>query len=143
MHEISVAKGILDRALEAASAHGADSIDAITLEIGRATHVNPDQIVFCLEAIADSTPAEDSTIRIEIVEPVAECECGWRAEPDELDFVSGFAPDVRCPDCGRRADLVQGQECRLASIEIPDPESSREAEGPPASNHDPEPERPT
>ncbi|MBS3760472.1 hydrogenase maturation nickel metallochaperone HypA/HybF [Halodesulfurarchaeum sp.] len=120
MHEISIAKGILDRALEAADAHGADRIDELTLEIGRVTHVNPEQLEFCLEAITESTPAADATIRTQPVEPVAACDCGWRDTPDELALAGGFAPDIKCPECGNRAELVSGRECRLSSIEVPD-----------------------
>lgn len=120
MHEISVASGILDRALSAAEEHGADRIDAVTLEIGRATHVNPDQLVFCLKTVVEGTPAEGATVKTETVEPVAACECGWRDTPEQLDLAIGFAPDVRCPECGDRTELVRGRECRLASIEIPD-----------------------
>ncbi|APE95136.1 hydrogenase maturation nickel metallochaperone HypA/HybF [Halodesulfurarchaeum formicicum] len=120
MHEISIANGILSRAVDAANEHGADRIDALTIEIGRATHVNPEQVVFCLEAIADSTPAAEATIRTETIQPRAECDCGWEGTPESLDLPGGFAPNIRCPDCGQRADLVRGRECRLASIEVPD-----------------------
>ena len=120
MHEISVASGILDRAIAAAEEHGADRIDALTIEIGRATHVNPDQLVFCLEAITEDTPAEGAVVRTETIEPVAACDCGWRDEPNDLGLVGGFAPDVRCPECGDRTELVRGRECRLASIEVPE-----------------------
>lgn len=120
MHEISVASGILDRALSAAEEHGADRIEAVTIEIGRATHVSPDQLVFCLETIAEGTAAERTTVRTEPVEPVAACDCGWRDAPEELDLAIAFAPEVRCPECGDRTELVRGRECRLASIEIPD-----------------------
>jgi hydrogenase nickel incorporation protein HypA/HybF len=92
----------------------------MTLEIGRVTHVNPEQLVFCLEAIAESTPAADATIRTETIDPVAACECGWRDTPRELDLAAGFAPDIKCPSCGSRAELVEGRECRLSSIEVPD-----------------------
>lgn len=128
MHEISVASGILDRAISAAAEHGADRIDAVTLEIGRATHVNPDQLAFCLETIAEGTPAEGATVRTDVVDPVAACDCGWRGEPADLGLVGGFAPDVRCSECGDRTELVRGRECRLASIEIPevDGESGQE-----------------
>ncbi|MDZ7850501.1 MAG: hydrogenase maturation nickel metallochaperone HypA [Halodesulfurarchaeum sp.] len=120
MHEISVAHGILERALRAADEYGAERIDELTLEIGRATHVNPDQLVFCLEAILADTPADGATIRTETVDPIATCDCGFRDEPDELALAAGFAPDVRCPNCGGRAELEQGRECRLASIDVPD-----------------------
>jgi hydrogenase nickel incorporation protein HypA/HybF len=122
MHEISVAHGILERAIAAAEDYGAERIDGVTLEIGRATHVNPDQLVFCLEAIVEDTKAADAAIRTETVEPVATCDCGWEDTPDELALAAGFAPDIRCPNCGGRAELVQGRECRLASIDVPEPD---------------------
>ena len=124
MHEISVAHGVLERAIAAAEDYGADRIDEMTLEIGRVTHVNPDQLVFCLEAIVEDTPAAGATIRTETVEPVATCDCGWRDTPGELSLAAGFAPDVRCPDCGGRAELVQGRECRLSSIDVPESDES-------------------
>lgn len=120
MHEISIAKGILDRALDVAEEHGADRIDELTLEIGRVTHVNPEQLEFCLAAITDSTLAADATIWTEPVEPVAACDCGWRDTPEELELAGGFAPDIKCPVCGSRAELVAGRECRLSSIEVPE-----------------------
>lgn len=129
MHEISIANGILDRALTAAAEHGAERIDEMTLEIGEATHVNPDQLVFCLDAIAESTPAADATIRTESVEPVAACDCGWQDTPDELALAAGFAPDIKCPACGSRAELIEGRECRLTSIDVPEQQATR-AENP-------------
>lgn len=126
MHEVSVAIGILDRALDVADDHGAQRIDSVTIEIGRATHVNPDQVRFCLEALAEDTPAVGATIRTETIEPVAACDCGWRDSPEELDQPGGYAPDLQCPACGTRTALVRGRECRLASIVVPQttPEST-------------------
>ena len=136
MHEISIADGILCRALEAAANHDAERIDALTIEVGRATHVNPEQVVFCLEALAEDTLAASATIHTETIEPVARCECGWEATPADLDLAAGFAPDVRCPECGEQADLVQGRECRLASVEIPEDVSSTDR----PTSRQPEPE---
>lgn len=120
MHELSIASRLLDRALSAADDHGADSVEELTVALGRATHVNPDQLRFCLETAIDGTIAADAAITIERVAPRARCECGWEGEPDGLEGTIAYAPDVRCPDCGDRADLVAGRECRLRSIEVPD-----------------------
>ncbi|MFP4529797.1 MAG: hydrogenase maturation nickel metallochaperone HypA [Halodesulfurarchaeum sp.] len=128
MHEISVAHGVLERALAAAGEYGADRIDEMTLEIGRVTHVNPEQLVFCLEAITEGTPAEGATITTETVDPIATCDCGFHDEPSELNLAAGFAPDVRCPNCGGRAELVQGRECRLASIDVPEQAKSAQSD---------------
>ena len=120
MHELSIASRLLDRALSAAADHGAETVDELTIALGRATHVNPDQLRFCLETAADGTPAADATFSIERIPPRARCDCGWTGEPDRLESTITYAPNVRCPDCGGRATLVEGRECRLRSIGIPD-----------------------
>ncbi len=126
MHELSVAMGIVDRARRAAEEHGAAVVEELTVELGAATHVNPDQLRFCLEVATRETAVEGATITIETVEPLARCGCGWHGEPGGLEAAIGYAPDLRCPDCGGRTALERGRECRLASIEVPDG-----ADGPP------------
>lgn len=120
MHELSIATRLVDRAHSAAHDHGAAEIEELTIALGRATHVNPDQLRFCLETAVDGTIAADAAVIIERVSPRARCDCGWEGETDSLEGTIAYAPDVRCPDCGERADLVAGRECRLRSIEIPD-----------------------
>jgi hydrogenase nickel incorporation protein HypA/HybF len=120
MHELAVAQGIVDRACEAAADHGADQVDEIHLEIGRATHVNPDQLVFCVETVAAETPAADASVEVETVEPAAACDCGWSGTPPTLDDLAVPAPDRTCPDCGARVELTAGDGCRLATIDVPD-----------------------
>lgn len=120
MHELSVASGIVDRALAAADEENADRVDQLTVEVGEATHLNPDQLRFCLETAIEGTVAAEATVTIESVPPVARCACGWRGEPGTLDVAISYAPEVRCPDCGSRTEFEQGRECRLTSIEIPD-----------------------
>ncbi|MFB6084294.1 MAG: hydrogenase maturation nickel metallochaperone HypA [Halorientalis sp.] len=121
MHELTVARRLVDRAVATARDHDADRIDALTVRIGAATHVVPDQIAFCIETIAEGTPAEDATIRFERVPARGECACGWEGELDTLaDTVAG-APDRRCPECGGGVTLTAGTECGLTRIETPDP----------------------
>ena len=119
MHEFSVAHGVVDRAIETAADHGADRVDELVIEVGRATHLNPQQLRFCIEAVAKDTPAGDAAVRIETVDPRARCACGWEGEPAAIDDVGAFVPDPTCPDCGNRIDLTRGRECRLASIDVP------------------------
>ena len=120
MHELSIASGLLDRALTAAHDHGATQIDELTVEVGEATHINPDQLRFCLETAATDTPAAGATISIDTVPASARCDCGWEGTPDALDETIAYAPDVRCPECGVRTSLAEGNGCRLRSIEVPD-----------------------
>ncbi|MFB6128472.1 MAG: hydrogenase maturation nickel metallochaperone HypA, partial [Halorhabdus sp.] len=86
MHEFSIATQVLEAAREAAADHGADTFEGITVSVGEASHVNPDQLETCLEAAADSTITDgELDIELETVAPYAECSCGWSGEPAEID----------------------------------------------------------
>ena len=130
MHELSVAMGIVERALGVAEDHGAERIERLTVELGSATHVNPDQLRFCIETATDGTPAAGATVEIERVAPLARCTCGWEGDPGTLEAAMVYAPDVRCPECGDRTELVRGRECRLAAVELPDEASPTEGPRP-------------
>ncbi len=130
MHELSVAMGIVDRALSAAKDYDAETIERLTVELGSATHVNPDQLQFCIETATDGTPAAGATIEIDRIVPLAQCECGWEGEPATLDEAPVYAPDVQCPRCGDRTDLVRGRECRLAAVELPEESARQESPSP-------------
>lgn len=119
MHELSVAKQLVDLAIETAREHEAKSIDGLTLAIGRATHLNPDQLRFCVQTVADGTPAADADVTVETVAPRARCDCGWTGEPATVDDAVTYVPDPTCPDCGDRVELTRGRGCRLASIDVP------------------------
>ena len=119
MHELSIAEAILDRAREAAADHGTDELDALTVELGTATHINPDQLQFCLETVAETKDLADVSVTMGQVDPVAECDCGWKGEPPSFEGTAASVPAARCPECGSRTEFTQGTECRLSSIEVP------------------------
>ncbi|UWG47168.1 Zn finger protein HypA/HybF [Halanaeroarchaeum sp. HSR-CO] len=120
MHEVSLARALVDRAREAAQEHDAERVDAMTVAVGEATHINPEQLVFTIETVARDTIAADATIEIETVAPVATCACGWEGEPGTLDSTYVVAPNVTCPECGERLTFAAGRECELRSIAVPD-----------------------
>ncbi|WP_135664162.1 hydrogenase maturation nickel metallochaperone HypA/HybF [Halorhabdus rudnickae] len=121
MHEFSIATQVLEAAREAAADHGVDTFEGITVSVGEASHVNPDQLETCLEAAADSTISDgELDIELETVVPYAECSCGWSGEPETIDRALAYAPDLTCPECDARLELARGNECRLMSVTIPD-----------------------
>jgi hydrogenase nickel incorporation protein HypA/HybF len=119
VHELAVAERLVDRATSAARDAGAAEVTALTVELGTATHLVADQVSFCIDAVAEGTPAEGAVVRFDRVKPRGACDCGWTGTLDTLaDTVTGV-PDRRCPDCGGAVDLVAGRECRVTSIEVP------------------------
>ncbi|WP_253737501.1 hydrogenase maturation nickel metallochaperone HypA [Halohasta salina] len=128
MHELSLAEALLDRAAEVAAEHDAETVDALTVELGAATHVNPDQLRFCLETVATATVAADATVDIETVTPRAACDCGWEGEPPSFEGTAAVVPTARCPECGDRTEFVRGKECHLTAVSVPDDAESTTAE---------------
>lgn len=119
MHELSVAEAILDRAREVAADHGASDVEALTVELGAATHVNPDQLRFCIETVAAETLSEVD-VTIETMSARAACDCGWSGDPPTFDGTAAVVPSTRCPECGSGTEFTRGTECRLASIDVPE-----------------------
>lgn len=118
MHELSLATGILDRAIEEANAYDHEGINRLTLEVGKATHINTDQLSDCLSIIAEGTAAAGAKIEIDQLSPRARCACGWEGTPPAVTETYAFAPELHCPRCEERIELVQGRECRLVAIDI-------------------------
>ena len=118
MHELAIASRLLGRALSVADEYDADRIDGLTVAVGEVTHLAPDQLRFCLSAAADGTPAEGATVEIESVPPEGACDCGWRGTPERIDATVA-APRRRCPECGDAIDLVAGDDCDLAAVDLP------------------------
>jgi hydrogenase nickel incorporation protein HypA/HybF len=129
VHELAIADRLLDRALAAAGAADRTRVETLHVALGEATHLVPEQVRFCIRAVAEDTPAEGAAVRIERVPARGECDCGWAGELRSLaDTVAG-APDRRCPDCGTGVSVTAGRECRLTSIDVPaDPDEERPAD---------------
>lgn len=120
MHELAIANRLLDRALTAAEEADVTRVETLHIALGSATHLVPEQVRFCLRAVAEDTPAEGADVQFEQVPARGECDCGWAGELRSLaDTVAG-APDRRCPDCGQSVSVTAGRECRLTSIDVPD-----------------------
>jgi hydrogenase nickel incorporation protein HypA/HybF len=118
MHELTVASRLVDRALSAAAERDAERIDGLTVAVGEATHLAPEQLEFCISAALEGTVAEGAAVSIESVPPTGACDCGWRGEPARVDATVA-APRRHCPECGATIELTAGDDCRLTSIEIP------------------------
>lgn len=80
MHEYSIACEIFEQVLATAQAHEASEVRSVTLEIGRFTHVNPDQLSFCFGVLAEDSIAEGAKLEFRIENPFLECECGYKGK---------------------------------------------------------------
>ncbi len=70
MHELSIAYEILDQVIATATAHGASEVKHVTLQMGRLSHTNPEQLSFCFKVIAEDSIAKDADFVVEMMPPV-------------------------------------------------------------------------
>ena len=110
MHEMSIAQGILDIALDAARGHGA--IKRIKLKVGEMAGVVPESLHFCFSAVAAGTAAEEAKLDIEMMPLKAVCgSCRHEFAVEEYRFV--------CPQCRAvSVDIVSGREMAVEHLEV-------------------------
>jgi hydrogenase nickel incorporation protein HypA/HybF len=127
LHELSIACEILEQVMNTAKAHDATKVKHVTLQMGRLSHTNADQLAFCFNAIADGSIAEDAEFIVEMVPPSLECECGYNGPVDEKQIrenselkseLLAYIAAIECPICGKPAEITGGRGLIIKSIEI-------------------------
>jgi hydrogenase nickel incorporation protein HypA/HybF len=139
LHELSIACEIFDQVIKTAEAYRATEVKQITLQMGRLSHTNPEQLSFCFNAIAQGSIAENADFIIEMVPLSVECECGYAGnldeerENDELTSeLLAYIAAIECPVCGKQAHVTGGRELIIKNIEIETEEDKTEPKTEPA-----------
>ncbi|MEN6338259.1 MAG: hydrogenase maturation nickel metallochaperone HypA [Phycisphaerales bacterium] len=92
MHEATVAQSLIDVILQEAEKRHAKPVGA-KMSCGELNKVNDDSLLFAFEAVAQGTPCEGMTLRIEHKPLQARCKsCGGVFAVD--------ISNIQCPDCG-------------------------------------------
>jgi hydrogenase nickel incorporation protein HypA/HybF len=126
MHELSIATSIVDAVTESAAAYPGARVKEVRLRVGALASVIEDSLQFCWELATEGTPLAGATLVIHKLPVIVHCDaCGVDAE---IEGVQSF----RCPRCGElAADLRQGRELEIDSIELEEPEPKDPANGTP------------
>ena len=120
MHELGMVTGVVESVRQAAEANHADKVLKVSLSVGEMTEAIEDALTFAYEAITDGDPLfSGSKLDITMVPPKSRCvECGHEFTHDRFH--------VMCPECGGFADLIEGKEMRIDSIEVDIPYENEE-----------------
>ncbi len=113
MHELTLVLNIIDIVQEEALRAQAPEIQAIDLEIGKLSAVEPEAFAFAWQQGIKSTLLENASMNIIYVAGKARClECG-------NEFAVEALYDA-CPTCkSYLADIIEGNELRIKSITVP------------------------
>lgn len=114
MHELSIAMGIVDAALEEAQKRGVQ-VSAVHLRLGALSGVVKDALMFSYEVACQDTALEGSQLIVEDVPVMVFCpQC---QEKRTLASVQSFT----CPECGSPTrDVLQGKELEVVALEVQD-----------------------
>ncbi len=117
MHELSIAASIVEAVTESASAYPGARVKEVRLRVGVLASLVEDSLQFCWELATEGSPLAGAALVINKLPVIVHCgACGADAE---IEGVQSF----RCPRCGEpAADLRQGRELEIESIEIEEPE---------------------
>jgi len=112
MHELSIAIGIVEAAMDEAKARNVQ-VNAVHLRLGVLSGVVKDALLFSYEVACQDTPLEGSRLLIEEV-PVTVF-CRGCKEKRVLESVQSFT----CPECGLPTrDVLQGKELEVFALEV-------------------------
>jgi len=112
MHEMALARSIVEIVEEHAVRASAKSVRIIRLSIGALSHVEPRALEFGFEAVAHGTVAEGANLVIE--RPAGKAWCTDCSE--EVGVASRAAP---CPKCGgHKWVLTEGDDMRVVDLEV-------------------------
>ncbi len=126
MHELSIAASIVESVTESASAYPGARVKEVRLRVGALASVVEDSLQFCWELATEGTPLAGAALVINTLPVVVHCDaCG-------ADSVIAGVQSFRCPRCGEiAADLRQGRELEIESIELDEPEPKQPESGAP------------
>ena len=112
MHELSIAKNIVEIASEQAKKNNLTEVDEIEIEVGRLSGVEIEALEFVLEIVTKQTILENSRTIITLIPGLARC----------LICSEEFGTDsfiAQCPECkGFDFQIIQGQELRVKSLNV-------------------------
>lgn len=112
MHELSIAMGIVEAALDEAQKRSVQ-VSVVHLRLGALSGVVKDALLFSYEVACQGTPLEGSRLIVEDIPVVVFCApCGGNRV---LASMQSFV----CPDCGAATmNIVQGKELEVFALEV-------------------------
>ena len=111
MHELSIARSVVDAVEQARAEKSLGPISLVRLRIGRMSGVLPDALRFCWDTATQDTGLAGAVLAVVVTEPQYRCR--------ECNATAPFESEAdRCPDCGAIAlGLDGGTDLVIDSVE--------------------------
>lgn len=112
MHEMALAEGVLQIVEDTVRGEGDVRVKTVVLEIGELSHVMPEAMDFCFEAVVRGSVAEGARLEIHRAPGRAWCHtCATEVRVASLVDA--------CPECGGfKLQVTGGEEMRVKEMEV-------------------------
>ena len=112
MHELSIATDLVNTALKTAQENNAKKVLNVMVEAGELAMVNPEQLEFMFEILAEDNMLKGAKLRIETVPAVGQCpNCGYEGPIEDRYACS-------CPRCSMTLKIKSGRDICLKNMEL-------------------------
>jgi hydrogenase nickel incorporation protein HypA/HybF len=121
MHELSIAEGIIDLAVEEAKKRNSPAVATIKMRLGEFTGVVREALEFGFEIARRGTLAEKAALEIEVVLLKTRC--------PKCELVDRPVDDFRvlCAACGSPVEIISGREMQVEYLELAEEVVTEEA----------------
>jgi len=110
MHEMSIAEGILDIALDYAAKNGG-RVKKVGLILGEMSGVETEALDFAWDIITKGTAAEGAKLESRRTELIGRCQkCGREGHVENYNFF--------CPACGGVVEILSGRELKVEYLDL-------------------------
>jgi hydrogenase nickel incorporation protein HypA/HybF len=114
MHEMSVAKNILDIVHEHIRSEEESKVRSIILKVGELSGIVSDSLEFCFSTLVDNTPLRGAKLLIQTIPISAACNsCNYISQ---LEYGIFFCEKCHSSDI----KLITGKELQIEQIELED-----------------------
>jgi hydrogenase nickel incorporation protein HypA/HybF len=112
MHELSIARNIVEIAQQYIPAGGTTKVRSVRIRVGELAGVVPESLEFSFRVIAENSPLENAVLSVEFVPARIRCNtCQAESVVDKVLLL--------CPHCGGRDTLLlSGMELHVIEIEL-------------------------
>lgn len=112
MHELSLSEGMLALIEQKAAAEGFTQVQQVWLEVGKLSHVEPQAMAFCFDAVVAGTLAEGAHLELINVPGKGQCK-----QCDKVSTVQHLYD--ACPQCGEFGlEIIQGMDVKIKSMAV-------------------------
>ena len=113
MHELSIAMNIIDMIQSACRQQGYDRIGAVRVQVGKASGIMTDALIFAFDTAKTKTMAGNAVLEIDEIPVGGTCgEC-------KADFTTNEPYVFQCPECGGKSfRITMGHELKIVELEV-------------------------